>query len=230
MTQLTSATELAAAASKPYPNDSDEYRKARTALLAEEIELRRHIELVAAQRRALPAGGEARDYEFLDENGKTLKLADLFGEHDTLVTYFWMYGPQRARPCPMCTAFLGSVDIPSRDISQRVAFAVIGRSPVSRQLAFARERSWNNLKFYATVGDDFPRDYRGLAPDGNEWPALDVWTRQDGKVRHFWASELGGTEDPGQDARGAPDPTPLWNILDLTPAGRGTGWYPKLSY
>ncbi|MFZ6645113.1 DUF899 family protein [Undibacterium sp. TJN25] len=230
MTQLTSATELAAAASKPYPNDSDAYRKARTALLAEEIELRRHIERVAAQRRALPAGGEARDYEFLDENGKTLKLADMFGEHDTLVTYFWMYGPQRERPCPMCTAFLGSIDIPSRDISQRVAIAVIGRSPVSRQLAFARERGWNNLTFYATVGDDFARDYRGLAPDGNEWPALDVWMKQDGKVRHFWGSELGGTEDPGQDARGAPDPTPLWNILDLTPAGRGTGWYPKLSY
>ena len=32
---------------KPYPNDSDDYRRARTALLAEEIELRRHIERVA---------------------------------------------------------------------------------------------------------------------------------------------------------------------------------------
>jgi predicted dithiol-disulfide oxidoreductase (DUF899 family) len=36
--------------------------------------------------------------------------------------------------------------------------------------------------------------------------------------------------DPGQDPRGAPDMAPLWNILDLTPAGRGTDWYPKLSY
>ncbi|MBC7394572.1 MAG: DUF899 family protein, partial [Variovorax sp.] len=72
MTALKPATELAAAASKPYPNDSAEYRKARTALLAEEIELRRHIERVAAQRRALPPGGEARGYEFKDENGKTL--------------------------------------------------------------------------------------------------------------------------------------------------------------
>jgi predicted dithiol-disulfide oxidoreductase (DUF899 family) len=230
MSQLKSATELAAAASKPYPNDSAAYREARTALLVQEIELRRHIEQVADQRRALPPGGEAGDYRFKDEVGKTVGLADLFGEHDTLVSYFWMYGPQRERPCPMCTAFLGSIDIPACDISQRVAFAVIGRSPVERQLAFARERGWRNLKFYATVGDDFARDYRGLAPDGNEWPALDVWTRQDGKVRHFWGSELGGTADPGQDPRGAPDPTPLWNILDLTPAGRGTGWYPKLEY
>ena len=67
MSPLKPATELAAAAaSKPYPNDSAAYREARTALLIEEIELRRHIERVAAQRRALPPGGEARDYEFND--------------------------------------------------------------------------------------------------------------------------------------------------------------------
>ncbi|MEB0114388.1 DUF899 family protein [Variovorax sp. RTB1] len=230
MTALKPATELAAAASKPYPNDSAEYRKARTALLAEEIELRRHIERVAAQRRALPPGGEARGYEFKDENGKTLPMVDLFGAHDTLVTYFWMYGPERKQACPMCTSFLGAMDTPVRDLVQKVAIAVIGRSPVERQLAFARERGWRNLEFYATVGDDFARDYRGLAPDGNEWPALDVWVKRDGKVFHFWGSELGGTADPGEDARGAPDPTPLWNILDLTPAGRGSNWYPKLAY
>jgi predicted dithiol-disulfide oxidoreductase (DUF899 family) len=230
MTELKPAAELAAAASKPYPNDSAEYRAARIALLAEEIELRRRIERVAAQRRTLPPGGAPPDYDFVDENGKAVKLADMFGKHDTLVTYFWMFGPQRERPCPMCTAFLGAMDIPVRDLTQRVAFAVLGRSPVSRQLAFARERGWRNLQFYQTVGDGYARDYRGLAPDGSEWPALDVWIKRDGEVRHFWASELGGTQDPGQDPRGAPDPTPLWNILDLTPAGRGTDWYPKLSY
>jgi len=230
MTSLKPPAELAAKVSKPYPNDSAEYRQARTALLAEEIELRRNIERVAAQRRALPPGGEPPDHAFKDENGKTVRLADMFGKHDTLVSYFWMFGPQRERPCPMCTSFLGALDTPARDIAQRVAVAVIGRSPVERQLAFARERGWRNLKFFATVGDDFARDYRGLAPDGNEWPALDVWVKRDGRVHHFWGAELGGTEDPGQDARGAPDPTPLWNILDLTPAGRGVDWYPKLAY
>ena len=229
-TRLQPAAELAAAASKPYPNDSAAYREARTTLLAEEIELRRHIERVAAQRRALPPGGEARDYAFKDENGQTVRLADLFGPHGTLISYFWMYGPQRERPCPMCTAFLGAIDIPARDLTQRLAFAVIGRSPVERQLAFARERGWRNLKFYACVGNDFARDYHGLAPDGSEWPALDVWVRRDGVVRHFWGAEFGGTADPGQDPRLAPDPTPLWNLLDLTPEGRGTDWYPKLAY
>ncbi|MFC7473331.1 DUF899 family protein [Dankookia sp. GCM10030260] len=231
MTELKPAPDLARAASRPYPNDDPAYRDARTALLAEEIELRRHIERVAAQRRALPPGGAPpQDYRFTDQDGRDLGLADLFGRHDTLITYFWMYGPQRALPCPMCTALLGGLDAPARDLAQRIALAVIGRSPVARQLTFARQRGWRNLRFLATTDDDFPRDYRGLAPDGSEWPALDVWVKRDGRVRHFWGAELGGTQDPGQDPRGAPDPMLLWTMLDLTPAGRGTDWYPKLNY
>jgi predicted dithiol-disulfide oxidoreductase (DUF899 family) len=38
------------------------------------------------------------------------------------------------------------------------------------------------------------------------------------------------TADPGQDPREAPEIAPLWNVLDLTPAGRGEKWYPKLEY
>ena len=76
-----------------------------------------------------------------------------------------------------------------------------------------------------------PKDYRGLAPDGSEWPMLDVWVRQGPIVRHFWGGEMSGeTADPGQDPRGAPDPAPLWTLLDLTPGGRGTDWRPSLEY
>ena len=230
-TTLVPAEELARQRRARFRGESAEYHEARRALLAEEIAFRRHMTRLVEQRQAPPLGPVIeKDYRFKDANGEDVGLIDLFGDHDTLVSYFWMYDPQRERPCPMCTAFLGALDVPSRDIAQRVAVAVIGRSPVSRQLAFARERGWRNLTFYQCIGDDFPRDYRGLSPDGDEWPALDVWIRRDGRAHHFWASELGGTEDPGQDPRGAPDPTPLWNILDLTPAGRGTDWYPKLSY
>ena len=74
MSELKPATELAAKASKPYPNESDEYRRARTALLAEEIELRRQIQRVAAQRRALPPGGEAAGLS-LPRRGRARKSA-----------------------------------------------------------------------------------------------------------------------------------------------------------
>jgi predicted dithiol-disulfide oxidoreductase (DUF899 family) len=230
MSILKPAAEMAAAGSKPFPNESAEYREARTALLAEEIELRRHISRVAEMRRALPPGGIAGDYRFLDAEGKELGLADLFGRHDTLFTYFWMFGPERERPCPMCTSFVGSLDIPTPDIEQRFSIAILGRSPVARQLAFARERGWSHLKFYQIVGDDFARDYRALV-DGEEGAAVLMWKREGDQVRLFWAAEGGPeTADPGQDPHLAPDPTPLWTLLDWTPGGRGTSWYPKLEY
>jgi predicted dithiol-disulfide oxidoreductase (DUF899 family) len=46
---LKSAVELAGLDPVRFPNESAEYRAARAALLAEEIELRRHIERVAAR-------------------------------------------------------------------------------------------------------------------------------------------------------------------------------------
>lgn len=225
-----SGAELAVKGSQPYANESAAYRQARVKLLAEEIELRRQIQRVAAQRRALPPGPVAKAYRFLDEQGNQRTLRDLFGEHDTLFTYFWMYGPERERPCPMCTSFVGSLDIPAPDIEQRVALAIVGRSPVARQLAFARERGWSHLTFYQLVGDDFAIDYRGLT-NGDEGAMVHVWQRDGDQVRLFWAPEGGEeTADPGFDPHLAPDPTPLWNILDWTPAGRGTDWYPQLAY
>src|SRR3954468_9342829 len=180
--------DMAEACTVRWPGESDEYRAARAALLAEEIEVRRRIQRLAEQRRALPPGPLARDYRFLDEQGDEIGLADLFGRHDTLFTYAWMYGPERERPCPMCTSFVGSLDIPAPDIEQRMALAIVGRSPVARQLAFARERGWRNLKFYQIVGDGFARDVHALTDDG-EGAAVTVWRRDGDTVRLFWAAE-----------------------------------------
>ena len=135
MENLTPAAKLAAKGRSPFPGESDAYRKARQVLLEDEIEFRRHMTRLAEQRRALPEGPIiAKDYRFIDENGAELGLKELFGDKNTLVTYFWMYGPQRARPCPMCTNWLGGVNGNGADIKQRVAFKILGRSPVERQL------------------------------------------------------------------------------------------------
>jgi predicted dithiol-disulfide oxidoreductase (DUF899 family) len=227
---LVPAAELAARSPMRMPNESAAYRAARTALLTEEIELRRHIERVAEQRRALPPGGEViGDYRFVGADGP-VDFAGLFGDKQTLVTYSWMFGPQREKPCPMCTSLLASWDGEARDVEQNVALVVISRSPVERMQAFARSRGWQHLRFFTDTNGNFSRDYYAL-DQGNDIPAFNVFTRRDGTVRQFWAGEMNfDTSDPGQDPRGAPDLMPLWTILDSTPEGRKPDWYPKLDY
>lgn len=173
----------------------------------------------------------AADYRFKDEQGFDASLRDLFGDKNTLVAYFWMFGPARERPCPMCTNWLGAVNGNARDIKQRVALKILGRSPVGRQYAFAQERGWRDLDFVQTVGDDYARDLGLLNADGTENPALVVFRRDGETVRLFWMSQMRAEmADPGQDPRDAPDIASLWSILDLTPGGRPADWYPRLSY
>ena len=232
MAELKAVETLAAQANVPFPGASAAYVEARRALFAEEIDARRLLTRIAEHRRALPAGPVVtKDYRFRDTNGEVVGLADLFGEGDTLIAYFWMYGPRRERPCPMCTNWLGSVNGNAPDIAEHATLRIMGRSPVERQVAFAEERGWKNLQFVQTVGDDWASDLGLLNDDGTENPGFWVFKRDNQAVRLFWSSAQSlATADPGQDPRDAPDIASLWSILDLTPTGRPADWYPKLSY
>src|SRR5258705_4515910 len=157
--QLVPARELAKKNRVRFRNESDDYRRARNALLAEEIELRRHIERVAEQRRALPPGGAvSRDYHLEGENGPVI-FSQMFGDKQTLAVYSFMYGPKRERPCPMRTSLLSAWDGEAADVEQRIALAVVARSPIERLAAFKKERGWRHLKLYSDVSGDYTRDY-----------------------------------------------------------------------
>lgn len=228
------------------PGESAEYRVARNALLAEEMELRRQIERVAVQRRALPIGGMlAEDYQF-EGDGGPVKLSELFAPgKDTLAIYSFMYGPERKRPCPGCTHFLDSLDGSARHISQRVNIAVVAKSPLPRIRDFAKERGWRRLRLLSTDGNAYDRDYFGDSSalpvavrhqqefkDGKEWdmPMLNVFRRNGDAIRHFWSSELLYVPpEPGQQYRHNDSLDPLWNLFDVTPEGRGD-FEPKLEY
>jgi predicted dithiol-disulfide oxidoreductase (DUF899 family) len=229
MPELPSAKSLASTNQARFPNESAAYREARNALLAEEIDLRRQIERVAAQRRALPDGGEVgQDYEFISGDGK-VRLSSLFGNKDTLLVYSMMYGPQRKGPCPMCTSFLSSWNGTAANLRERVAMVVTARSAVERLLEYRKQRGLTNLAFVSDQSGDYTRTY--VSAEDADVPGFSVFVRRDGKIRHFYSGEMSGAmADPGQDPRGAPDLDPLWLMLDLTPEGRGTDWYPKLEY
>jgi predicted dithiol-disulfide oxidoreductase (DUF899 family) len=234
-----------------FPNESADYRRVRNALLEEEMELRRHIERVAARRRALPAGGEIlEDYVFetAGDGGKpkSVRLSQLFAPgKDTLAIYSFMYGPERERPCPGCTHFLDELDGAARHINQRVNFVVVAKSPLPRILSFADERGWRWLNLLSTAGNTYDRDYFGDSTalsaamrkqqefnKDEEWdmPMLNVFRRDGDTVRHFWGSELLYVPpEPGQNYRHNDLLDPLWNLFDVTPEGRGN-FREKLEY
>ena len=228
---LIPAAEMARADPLRLPNENAEYRSARIALLAEEIELRRKIARVAELRRALPPGGAVTgDYRFEGAEGQ-VDFAGLFAGRQTLIVYNYMFGPQRERPCPMCTNLLDSWDGVAEDVAQLASLVVVARSSHAKLEAWKAERGWRHLRLYSDLNQAFSRDYFGVGPDGSDIPGLHVFTRRDGTIRHFWSGEMGPwAMDPGQDPRGAPDPSPLWTILDCTPEGRPAHWYPSLEY
>jgi len=122
----------------------------------------------------------------------------------------------------LCTSLLSAWDGEVPDVQQRVALAVVARSPIQRLVAFKKERGWHYLPLFSDISGEFSRDYHALTKDGGDDAAFNVFTRRQGKIRHFWGGEMNGASaDPGQDPRGAPDLMPLWTILDVTPAGRG---------
>src|SRR5580704_7096279 len=143
-----------------FPNESAEYRTARNALLDAEIALRRQIEAVAAQRRALPAGGEvAEDYVFerigADERPEKVRLSELFGGHPSILLYSFMYGPERDQPCTGCTHTLDGWDGSVFHADQRFPTYVVAKSPIARLQALARKRGWRHLKLLSTAGNNY---------------------------------------------------------------------------
>jgi predicted dithiol-disulfide oxidoreductase (DUF899 family) len=215
-----------------FPGESGEYRAARDRLLDAEIELRRSIERVAAMRRELPPGGAVPEDYLFEEAGGEVRLSELFAPgKDTLAVYNFMYGPEVERPCPSCTSILDSLDGSAVHVTQRINLAVVAKSPLERILAFANERGWRRLRLLSSAGNGYNRDYFGETADGAQMPMLNVFVKQDGTVRHFWGSELiMAPADPGQNERHVDLIWPLWNLLDVTPEGRGTDWQPSLSY
>lgn len=218
-----------------WPNESEEYRRARDELLQAEIELRRHEEAVAAQRRALPRGGEVPEDYFFDGVDGPVRMSELFGDKDTLYLYNFMYRPGEKGlalegPCPACTSIIDGVDGTARHLRQAVAVAVIAKVPIERFRAWGDERGWRFARLLSSANNTYNRDY--LAEDENELqrPVASVFTKRDGAIRHFWSSELlAAPTEPGEHPRHVDYMWPFWAMQDRTPEGR-TVSEPKLEY
>jgi predicted dithiol-disulfide oxidoreductase (DUF899 family) len=232
-----------------FPGESREYRRARNQLLEAEGELRRLNEQVAAQRRALPAGGLLKeDYVFESAaDGSEVRFSELFASgKDALVIYNMMFprwsederagapGGKTARlplveqPCPSCTSVVDGLEGAAFHLSARINLVVVAKTAPDRLGTYAQERGWHNLRLLSSRNNTFKRDYHGETPEGEQLPTLIVFSRDEDGIHHRWASEM--TFNRGDTS--SLDPVwPIWGALDLTPDGRGDpANYPTLQY
>lgn len=226
---------------KRFPGESQEYRRARDELLDMEIDLRRKIEEVATLRRRLPTGGALKqDYVFEEGSAdladettiKQTKFSELFESgKDSLIIYSFMYAPDADQPCPMCTAILDSFNGNAPHVTDRVNLAVVAKSPVEKIQSWARSRGWHSLRLLSSGQNNYNADYFAESAEWGQMPAINVFSKDQHGIHHFYNAELLYAPTPeGQHPRHADLVWPLWNLFDLIPEGRGTDWFPRLSY
>jgi predicted dithiol-disulfide oxidoreductase (DUF899 family) len=220
------------------PNESPEYLAKREEVRLAEIELMRQRERVAELRRAMPPGAPIEDYEFLegpmsladgDEPIAKVRLSELFTAPDrSLVIYHFMFGKKQTNACPMCTAWIDAFNGIAHHVAQNADLAIVAAADPSTLRDYARKRGWERLRLLSAGDSTFKYDLGSEDKEGRQDSTISVFTRgSDGILRHFYSGHPWLAEDIRE--RGIDELNPIWNMLDLTPQGRGT-FYASLDY
>lgn len=216
----------------------DEWLEERIALLAEEKELTRRRDAVAAKVRDLPWVKVDKPYTFDTPAGKK-SLADLFGGKSQLLVYHFMFDPTWSQGCKSCSFVADHyngivVHLAHRDI----AFVTVSKAPIETIEPFRRRMGWT-FPWASGAHTDFGHDFgvsftdRELADDGTvynfnrkpypirELPGLSVFAKDArGDVYHTYSTY----------ARGLDQFLTAYQYMDVTPKGRdeaatpGMGW------
>lgn len=219
-------------------DEPQDYLAAREKLRLAEVELMQQRERVAAMRRALPKGAKVKDYEFLegprdldagDTPVRNVKLSELFTSSDRpLIIYQLMYGKKNTKPCPMCTMWVDGINGIAHHVGQRADLVIVAAADPVAWRAWARERGWRNVRIVSAGDSTFKWDFGGENKEGGQDSTLNVFTKDaDGTIRHFYTAHP--TMSPDIKERGVDPYTPVYNLLDVTPQGRGD-WYASLAY
>jgi predicted dithiol-disulfide oxidoreductase (DUF899 family) len=219
-------------------NESQEYLAKREELRLAEIALMQQRERVAELRRGLPQGATIQDYVFEegptdlqvgDTPVRTVRLSELFSAPNrSLVVYHFMYGKKQGNPCPMCTMWIDGWNGVAHHLTQNMDVAIVAAADPATLRAHARKRGWDNLRLLSCGSNTFKYDLRSEDREGNQDSTLSVFTKdKDGTLRHFYTAHPRMSTDILE--RGIDLLTPVYNLLDLTPLGRGD-WYASFKY
>lgn len=202
---------------------SAEYKRRREELRQAEIALKDRREAVAALRRALPADTPVpEDYAFAEAAAggeRTVRLSELFAPGGgALIVDHFMWAPGADSPCPMCAMWADGYDAVLPQLARAVPMVLAAKKSAAALRAFADRRGWTALRVLSSGGSTFNADFGMEDAGGAQLPGLSVFLKKDSRVFHFYTSSaiMGDGHYRGLDLY-----SPVWNLLDLLPDGRG---------
>jgi predicted dithiol-disulfide oxidoreductase (DUF899 family) len=220
----------------------EDWLKHRLALLAEEKELTRRRDDLAAKIRDLPWVKIDKPYAFDAPPGMGAgkkSLADLFGPHSQLIVYHFMFDPTWSQGCKSCSFIADHyngivVHLAHRDIS----FMTVSKASIDKIEHFRSRMGWT-FPWVSSAGNDFGRDLGVSFTDQEladpkslynyttrpypirELPGLSVFIKNPrGEIYHTYSTF----------ARGLDTFLTAYRFIEITPKGRdeaetgGMGW------
>ena len=120
----------------------------------------------------------------------------------------------------MCTAWLDGFNGVAHHLAQNIDLAVVAAADLAALRAHARKRGWDKLRLLSAGESTFKYDLGSEDREGNQDSTISVFTRdKQGTVRHFYSVHPRLADNI--ETRGTDEYNPIWNVLDLTPKGRG---------
>jgi len=201
----------------------EEWLKARKDFLIKEKEFTYAREKLSEERRNLPMVKIEKDYQFNAESGRQT-LSELFGDHQQLIIYHFMYGTDWEQGCPSCSFWADNFDgIDTHLAARNTSFAVTSNAPLDALLKYKKRLGWNfnwvsstDLEFGTDFGvsfydpeNDGAYNYSDWTPEG-EMPGISVFIKDDDEIYHSYSTY----------GRGLDMLNSAYHYLDLTPQGR----------
>ena len=207
--------------------DHDEWLAARQRFLTKEKEFTRLRDELSRERRELPWEHVKKQYAFESDRGRET-LGELFGKHNQLIVYHFMYAPDWEIGCRGCSFWADNFNgiVPHLN-ARNVSLVAVSRAPLQKLQAQARRFGWT-FKWVSSLGNDFNYDYNvsfrpeALEPnaafynyspqklDSTEMPGISAFFRDGDQIYHSYSTY----------ARGLDMLNTAYHYLDIAPQGR----------
>jgi predicted dithiol-disulfide oxidoreductase (DUF899 family) len=156
---------------------------------------------------------EVEDYALRGPGDRTVKLSELFGNHDELIVVHNM-----GKQCPYCTMWADGFNGVLHHLEDRAGFVVVSPDDPETQREFASSRNWK-FKLFSAAGSSFIKDMGFESDKGEYWPGFSTFFKKEGSILRAAKDSFGPRDEYCS----------VWHLFDLLPRGAGV-WQPKFKY